>query len=170
MARKSKEFRQLFNQDSVQKRSPSTLTSRRQREKATLESFKQELENDPDYEDSVLIESPKNVKKLSEVLIEYIEPFLEDTETSQDRSNLVDIAVMAWNLALVSKEERQELLKDLFSDSPDLEKIEIQKAFQRLMNQLIKRKLKLFAKDKRFIKEFKFTENGGHIHIAVATM
>ena len=62
MARKSKEFRQLFYPDSVQQQKSSVFSSKRQRELAALKSFKQEMENDPDYEGTVFVENPTPVK------------------------------------------------------------------------------------------------------------
>jgi hypothetical protein len=170
MARKSKEFRQLFYPDSVQKRSPSVTPSQRKKELAAFKSFKQEIENSVEGTNAVFVETPKNLAKMSEVLMEYIEPFLEGTETYQECSSLLEIAVMSWNMALVSEEERQELLKELFSKHPsDPEDIEAEKELQRLMNKLIKRKLKFFAEEKRFVTDFKLTQNSGHFHISVAS-
>jgi len=170
MARKSKEFRQLFYPDTVQKRSPSVTLSQRKKELAAFKSFKQEIENSVEGTNAVFVETPKNLAKMSEVLMEYIEPFLEGTETYQECSSLLEIAVMSWNMALVSEEERQELLKELFSKHPsDPEDIEAEKELQRLMNKLIKRKLKFFAEEKRFVTDFKLTQNSGHFHISVAS-
>jgi hypothetical protein len=172
MARKSKEFRQLFYPDSVQQRNTSVTPSQRKKELAAFKSFKQEIENDPELKskNTVFVENPKDFRKMSEILIEYIEPFLEDTDTYQERSNLLEIAVMSWNMALVSEEKPQELLKELFSKHPsDPEDIEAEKELQRLMKKLIKRKLKFFAEEKRFITDFKLTENSGCFHISVAS-
>ena len=172
MARKSKEFRQLFYPDSVQQRNLSVTPSQRKKELASFKSFKEEIENDPELKNknTVFVETPKNLPKMSEVLMEYIEPFLEDTDTYEECSNLLEIAVMSWNMALVSEEERQELLKKLFpGDSSDLEEIEDEKEVQRLIQKLIKRKLKFFAEEKRFVKDFKLTQNAGRFHISVAS-
>jgi hypothetical protein len=168
MARKSKEFRKLFYPDSVQQRKSSP--SQRQKELAAFKRFKQEMANDPDYEGTVFVESPKDFRKMSEVLLEYVDPFLEETETYEDRSNLIDFAVMAWNLALIPEESRKELVTEFVTEvCPEIEEIEEQKTLKQLMNQLIKRKLKFFAEEERFVKEYKLTENGGRIHLFVAS-
>ena len=170
MARKSKEFRQLFYPDSIQQRNTSVTPSQRKKELAAFKSFKQEIENTAEGTNAVFVETPKNLAKMSEVLMEYIEPFLEGTETYEECSNLLEIAVMSWNMALVSEEERQEELKELFSDNAsDPEEIEAEKLIQKLMNKFIKRKLKFFAEEKRFITDFKLTENSGRFHISVAS-
>ena len=170
MARKSKEFRQLFYPDSVQKQNRSPYKSQRQKEIESLKLFKQEMENNPDNENAEFVENPKGFRKMSEVLLEYIQPFLEDTETYQERSKLVDVAVMAWNLSLISEEKRQEfvtqVVTELFSEP---EEIEVQKEFKRLVNKSIKRKLKFFAEEERFVKDFKLTENAGDLHLSVAS-
>jgi hypothetical protein len=170
MARKSKEFRQLFYPDSVQKRNPSVTPSQRKKELAAFKSFKQEIENSVEGTNAVFVETPKNLAKMSEVLMEYIEPFLEGTETYEECSNLLEIAVMSWNMALVSEEKGQELLKKIFpGNSSDPEEIEDEKEVQRIVKKLIKRKLKFFAEEKRFITDFKLTENSGRFHISVAS-
>ena len=170
MARKSKEFRQLFYPDSVQQRNPSVTPSQRKKELASFKNFKQEIENDPERKDTVFVNTPKNLPKMSEVLIEYIEPCIEDTDTYEERSSLLEIAVMSWNMALVSEEERQELLKKLFpGNSLNPQEIEDEKEVQRLIKKLIKRKLKFFAEEERFITDFKLTQNSGRFHISVAS-
>ena len=55
---------------------------------------------------------------------------------------------------------------ELFSEP---EEIEEQKNLKRLMNKLINRKLKFFAEEERFVKDYKLTENAGNIHLAVAS-
>jgi hypothetical protein len=138
MARKSKEFRKLFYPDSVQQRKSSVSLSQRQRELAALQSFKQQIANDPDYEGTMLVENPKDFRKMSEVLLEYVEPFLDETETYEDRSNLIDFAMMAWNLALIPEESRKELLTEFVTEiCSEIEGIEEQKTLKQLMNQLI---------------------------------
>ena len=170
MARKSKEFRQLFYPDSVQQRNPSVTPSQRKKELAAFKSFKQEIENSVEGTNAVFVETPKNLAKMSEVLMEYIKPFLEGTETYEECSNLLEIAIMSWNMALVSEEKGQELLKKIFpGNSSDPEEIEDEKEVQRIVKKLIKRKLKFFAEEKRFITDFKLTENSGRFHISVAS-
>ena len=170
MARKSKEFQQLFYPDSVQQRNLSATPSQRKKELASFKSFKQEIENASGDKNTVFVNTPKNLPKMSEVLIEYIEPYIEDTDTYEERANLLEISVMSWNMALVSEEERQELLKTLFpGDSSDPEEIEDEREVQRLIKKLIKRKLKSFAEEKRFITDFKLTQNSGRFHISVAS-
>ena len=170
MARKSKEFQRLFYPDSVQKRSPSATPSQRKEELAAFKSFKQKIENTAEGKNAVFVETPKNLAKMSEVLIEYIEPFLAGTENYQEYSNFLKIAVMSWNMALVSEEKGQELLKTLFpGNSSDPEEIEDEKEVQRIVKKLIKRKLKFFAEEKRFITDFKLTQNSGRFHISVAS-
>ena len=70
MARKSKEFQRLFYPDSVQKRSPSATPSQRKEELAAFKSFKQKIENTAEGKNAVFVETPKNLAKMSEVLIE----------------------------------------------------------------------------------------------------
>ena len=170
MARKSKEFQKLFYPDSVQKRSSSATPSQRKKELASFKSFKQEIENASEGKNTVFVDTSKNLPKMSEVLMEYIDPFLEGTETYQECANLLEIAVMSWNMALVSEEKGQELLKKLFpGDSSDPEEIEDKREVQRLIKKLIKRKLKFFAEEERLITDFKLTENSGRFHISVAS-
>ena len=91
MARKSKEFQQLFYPDSVQQRNLSATPSQRKKELASFKSFKQEIENASGDKNTVFVNTPKNLPKMSEVLIEYIEPYIEDTDTYEERANLLEI-------------------------------------------------------------------------------
>ncbi|MEB3310576.1 MAG: hypothetical protein VKJ02_10110 [Snowella sp.] len=180
MARKSKEFLELFYEDSPQKQPTLAKKTKnklqRKREKEAFKRFKEKLESNPDNQNKLFIENPKHLRKMSEVLIDFIQPFLDDVETSQQRTMLVEIAIMAWNVALLPEETREEFLQQMLSSKNNQgislfteENSETKEEFQRLMKRLIKRKLKYFAEENRFVTDFQVTEDTGHFHISVAS-
>ncbi len=180
MARKSKEFLELFYQDSPKKQpslaKKTTNKLQRKKEKAAYERFKQRIVSDPDNQNIKFIDNPKHLKKISEVLIDFIQPLLEDTENNEESIMLVEIGIMAWNMSLLPEEQGKTMLQkmlssdneqgmNLFKDDDSAAK----KEFERLMKKLLKRKLKYFAEEKRFITDFQITENGDNFHLSVAS-
>ena len=65
-----------------------------------LEAFTQDFKRDSDNQDLLLIE-PAGWEKMSEVLEDFYEPFVDKAESDEDLRWLVGMAVVAWNTSLL---------------------------------------------------------------------
>ncbi len=168
-----KELQQLFQGESVAEKrsSPSSRQQLiRKKELAAFAEFQQNIRNNPDHKNSTFVGTPKGLPKMSEVLIEFIDPVIEDSETYDERLTLLKIAVMAWNMSLLPENARQEMIEEFVTDLQDpLDPDEIfVTAMQNIFEMLIERKLALYANDERIIEDFKLTEHEAGFHISAS--
>jgi hypothetical protein len=172
MARKSKEFRQLFYQDSVQPARLSRVKTQSQRESEAFKRFKATQESQLENEGKVFITNPQGFEKISEQLMKFTRPYLPVTESYEDRLRLFDMAVLAWNLAILPSAQREEFLTSHLAEQVnplDREALEMFADFRELLTELIQRKLKLFGKEKRFIDDFQLVEDDDELRVMVTS-
>ncbi|MFM7575436.1 MAG: hypothetical protein ACKO5Q_00610 [Microcystaceae cyanobacterium] len=96
MARKSKGFRELIAQENLKKRNKESF----ERLKNTM------IENGLGEPGMTFDENPEGYEKTSEVLIEFVKPFLDKVNTHQRREALFRLAIMSWKMALLPENER----------------------------------------------------------------
>src|SRR5467141_3000028 len=64
------------------------------------------------HDDSVVIRTPVGEKKMSEVFLEFVEPYSDHWKTAEDLKKVLGVAVLAWNAALYPGPEREKLLRE----------------------------------------------------------
>ncbi|MCT0255114.1 MULTISPECIES: hypothetical protein [unclassified Synechocystis] len=174
MARKSKEFQQLFYEETqAQKRTKSSNTHSaiKKEELDAYQQFKENLINDEKNKDLVFIDKPKGIGKMSQVLEKFIEPYTDDDDDYEDRNFLLELAVVAWNCAVLPEGERGRIMDSFLAgitDPLDQESIESTEEIKELIEELIEDKLALFPKDRRLIKHYKLTKHKLGFHLSVA--
>jgi hypothetical protein len=105
-------------------------------------------------------------EKMSEVLGEFLGPYLKQTTTPEDFRNVLDIGVIAWNAALVAGKVRQELLEATLASLP----ADARGPARALLEEMIRRKEALFASNQRMIVEYELTRAGpGKAHLSVTS-
>jgi hypothetical protein len=113
-------------------------------------------------EDRYKIVQRRAGRRVSEILMEFAEPWLDHVETDDQRRVVISIAVLAWNLARLPDSERR--------DAKNLEMAEkVGEAGMSILNEMIARKLILYPEEKRIILDFEITADGGRMRVDVAT-
>jgi hypothetical protein len=174
MARKSKEFQQLFREESTPHKRPTdrlTPESIRKKELAAHERFKKQVESSSKDKKMVLVNSPKGMKKMSEVLQEFVIPYIDDSDTYEERDDLIRMAVLAWNLALFPPEAHQQFFKEVVDSSVspfDKQEILATQSLKEFIEELIEWKLEAFPHDPRFIEKYQLTQHEFGFHLSVA--
>lgn len=171
MSKKSRqELRQLFQQDSVLPSKSERYQSRRKKELDSFAEFKEKQESKLGKTHRHLGNPPKNQRKMSEVLLEFATPVLEEAEDFEDCQFFFSMAVMAWNLALLPAEDQAEFFKgNPFLENPlDKDDVEMAQFCTETMQTLIVLKLLQFGKDRRMVEDYQLTENDGDLHLSVA--
>jgi hypothetical protein len=159
MARKSKGFSELVQQQQYA-----------QIEQRGMNKLRQKIQNSPIGEKiGGIVTSPEGVVKMSEVLEDFIEPYLDMATNFHDRKTLVGIAVTAWNLALMPASKRQPLLKKFILDLVGKRDSRTSQDIKDIINELIDRKLEIFPDNQRFIVEFQLQETRDQFHLSVAS-
>lgn len=174
MASKSKEFQKLFYQESQGIQQPkisSKIRSLRKQELAAYQRFKDNLERNQDNKKTIFVDKPKGIRKMSEVLEEFINPYIDDDDPYEERDFLIQMAIVAWNCAVFPEEQRTEMLEAFLENiaNPfDAESLQTKKSLRSLIEELIQYKLENFDRDKRIIKDYQLIEHEMAFHLSVA--
>ncbi len=147
------------------------MTKRRRRQTPSnpLESHKQKLETEMRQAGREFHIGPSTGEKMSEVLEEFIEPWrdLVDSRAAFDR--LIGTAIIAWNAALLPKDERQKMLDAAAVAIKATSDKQTLKDFHVIMADFIRHKERHFAKNKRFIVSYQVQETKDGYHLSVAS-
>ena len=117
-----------------------------------------------------LVMNEGEIVKMSEVLEDFIEPYTDDSLNKHGLQMLISMGILAWNIALMPKEKRTEMLNESFAATmPDADPDDI--AFgKNMVEEMIDRKNKFFADNQRMIMNFELQYvSRGQYHISVAS-
>lgn len=120
-------------------------------------------------EDIKLIQNPEGVEKMSEILEEFVKPYLKYADNHVTRKELFSTAVVAWNLALLTEDQRSECLTEMIASSVDKVDKLTQQDLREMFNEMVARKLNLFPNNKRIIYNFQLQESKNKFHLSVAS-
>lgn len=160
MARKSKGFSELLHQQHRQEQKNADSFERLQhkvKEIAGEEVSRNMVFNSPD------------VNKMSEVLQEFVAPYVQTTPSISELDNFLKIAVLAWNIALTSPEERQIALDQIFAEMTSSTDQDIVEGLKSLVQELIDRKDCYFGSCQRGITSFDLQDRGDSYFLSVAS-
>lgn len=161
MAKKSKGFRELLKQQHQ---------SADQSQKA-LDNLAQRVQKGPlSQHVEGVVQNPQGQVKMSEVLEDFVEPYLEEIEGYEAKCNFIAIAVLAWNLAILPEAARPAAKEGLQRQSQQKRLPEDQGVLDALLDELMARKLQYFADNRRLIMDFQFEDIGDQYHLSVASM
>jgi hypothetical protein len=160
MAKKSKGFRELIAQENLKKRDKQSF----ERLKNTV------IESGLGEPGMTFAENPEGYEKMSEILIEFVKPFLDKANSHQRREALFSVAIVSWNLAIVPENERQKMLKMMSKKLRNKQDPEFAKDTQSLIEEFIERKLTFFADNNRFITGFELDDRSDSFYISVSSI
>ena len=107
--------------------------------------------------------------KMSEVLVEFAEPLLADAPGFQAYHNAIQLAAIAWNIALLPPERRREFLAETVQDAfgKGLRARMERRLLETLLDQLVARKERRFAHIRRFILDVKVSDEPEEYNVSV---
>lgn len=136
---------------------------REARKRKRYEPLMKKLEQQGLAQDMKFMYEPKGEIKMSEVLNQFVEPYLEEARTKQDYEKLLMLAIMAWNTALLPEDTREEKLEKILVESVS----PIPKEIKGFIYALIERKERYFHQYKRGILNFELSDTGHDYHLSV---
>jgi len=137
-------------------------------DESALPGLFEELRQDKKTEKFKLIANPEGEAKMSGLIAELIDPYLDDAKTLNAYKNLVATACIAWNSALLPEAKRPPEINKLIGELgavPD----ELRQEMLAIILEMVERKLALFPDNHRQIVNFKVTETKQNYHIAIAS-
>ena len=142
---------------------------RHQKKSKATESLMADVRKLDEFKDIEIVEPAKNIIKMSDAIDELLEPYEHLAKNMKAYKKLLSVACMAWNIALMPKNEEDAAVQEFLSDLPDTYE-ELEKDMIELMKSLIKRKNLLYPNDIRLIVKHKITENKNDIDLSIAYM
>lgn len=132
-----------------------------------LVSFKQKLQRESLSRGQQVIFHPSREEKMSDVLLEFIAPYVQSAETEDAYRKLLTISIVAWNAALFAPGKRKVMINDLLKEM----KLGFweRRDFHGVIEMMVERKLKHFAANKRLIVNYELEDLGDQIHLSVAS-
>lgn len=115
----------------------------------------------PDPQDDLAFLSALPRTKLSETILVYAEPLLDEARDEDDMHAGINAAISFWNLALLEQQEARETLVSQMDDSLAEDAPERTQLLE-LFEEMYRRKQELFPHDNRLVTahEFDKTEDG----------
>ena len=105
---------------------------------------------------------------MSEVVTDFIEPYLEFTDTEEAYRKLLTLAIAAWNISLFPEEEQQGMIDKVLETMPATSE-EVKAGLREIINMLMASKKAYFSKYRRMIVGFELTDMGKDYHLSVAS-
>ena len=109
------------------------------------------------------VRNPPGMDKMSDVLLDFIDPYYEIANTEDALHKLITTAIVAWNTALLPETERADKLQQLATALPE----ETHKDFYVIVQEMIERKERYFAQYDRMILDYELVDRGGDYHVSV---
>ena len=102
---------------------------------------------------------------MSEVLLEFLEPYSEHWVSQGQFEKLVIVGVIAWNAALLPGSKREDFLREMMQTVPP----DVRSDMRVILAEMILRKELLFASNKRMIVSFDVTMTPAGPHLSVVS-
>ena len=151
--------------EEMARKSKKTKQSRKQKRFAGL---KRKLEQSPLRGERILIE-PSGEEKMSEVLTDFVEPYLEFADTDEAHRKLLTLAVMAWNASFLPEKEQQDMINRVLDAGIPTGAEELKAGLNEIVNMLLVRKKMYFSEHTRKIIDYELTDTGRNYHLTVAS-
>jgi hypothetical protein len=121
--------------------------------------------------DNTIFVSPEEfgVRKMSEIILEFAEEFLELTDTRREKEDVIELAIAAWNIALADNDKRSDLIDTFVSNVCGIEKNSSHwKKMVSVLLILISKKLDKYISIDRPILDYEFIKlNSDEYHLNV---
>ncbi|MBI2953212.1 MAG: hypothetical protein HYY30_02785 [Chloroflexi bacterium] len=135
-----------------------------------MEALKRQVKSGALFGEREVVFQFGSPEKMSEILLAFLEPYREYATTRGAFERLVAVGVLAWNAAILPHEQRQALLDEASKSIQAAAGKDDAEVYTALVNDLIKRKERYFASNKRRIVSYQVTEGKDTFHLAVASL
>ena len=100
---------------------------------------------------------------MSEILIDFIDPYRDDTMSEFQLKTLIATGILAWNTAMLPQESRGEILDGAVRDAIS----EGAEEFREILSEMIERKQRYFAHVTSFLLGYHLTmtPDGPHLDV-----
>jgi hypothetical protein len=141
---------------------------KRQRMSSNKKKLKKQLRAEPAFKNLKIVEAT-NEEKMSAVILQFVEPYKAEATSIQAYEKLIVLAMAAWNAALLEGEAQQQMIEGVKETLLSSSGQEWNQALDQVLTQLIQRKERYFADNKRFIIDYRVSESEDEYNLAIAS-
>jgi hypothetical protein len=116
-----------------------------------------------------VVSEPAGLEKMSDALEELVEPYADLAKTGENYRKLLDLGMMAWNIALLPADERQAIIDEMIETGLASDTASARAHAREIVETLVRRKEKLFAANQRLIVSFELRDTRDGFHLTVAS-
>jgi len=116
-----------------------------------------------------IVREPEGQVKMSDVLEQFVEPYLRFPRTAEEHRKLLTLATLAWNAALLPPGDCEKMITEVLHAGLPAAAEQVRAEAKDIVDMLVLRKRLLFADNSRRIINFDFTETADGFHLAVAS-
>jgi hypothetical protein len=116
------------------------------------------------------VSPPPGVEKMSDVLEDFIEPYLDSIEGDDAYRKLLTLAALAWNAALLPEGRQEAMIDDVLSKGLPPGSDELAAGLRSIVEGMVERKKAHFSSNRRAIISFELTDLGDQYHLTVASI
>lgn len=146
-----------------------THKRRKDNRQERLKAFQQKFQANELFTRQKVLMQTGSGDKMSEVLRAFMEPYQEFASTRDAYERLITIAVVAWNAALLPRDERKGFIDEASKSILASAGTEAVEDFRGIVDELIKRKERLFANNRRYIIDYELSETKNDWHLSVVS-
>ncbi len=142
---------------------------RRNRVDGELGKLKKEMQSKFAQEGREVVFHGQVGEKMSDVIEEFIEPYRQYADTPDMYRRLIATGIVAWNAALLQGAKRETFLRDMLKTiAPNADR-QAQEDFDAIVREMIVRKERYFANNRRIILNYRATETPTGMTLVVAS-
>jgi len=116
-----------------------------------------------------IVTNPVGVIRMSEVLEEFVDPYIHLYQNGEERKSIFSVAIFAWNLAIEPEEVRKSKIDEVIEKTMAHGTEQNRKDMRLLLEELIARKYQYFNEINRLIVDFQMKGSGDQFHLSVAS-
>ena len=116
-----------------------------------------------------VVVEPGDALKMSEVLTDFVEPYVRFADTQEAYRRLLTLAVLAWNASFLPVREQREMINTVIDEGIPTATEELRTGLKDIVLMLIARKREHFSEHKRKIIDFEVTDTGKGYRVIVAS-
>ena len=104
-------------------------------------------------------------EKMSDVLEEFLDPYIDEAENDDAYRKLIQFGVIAWNAALLEGDAQREAVEKMIEIAP----ASLRRDLRNILLEMIERKQRHFSDNLRTILDYQLTDMGGQWHLSIVS-
>ena len=141
----------------------------KRKKKSPQTRYFEKVENSNDLPISKLVVDPEAEAKMSEVILEFAKPFLDECEDEASEKKSIALAILIWNVSLFPEKDREWEIEKVCSKLSPSDDANDFSALMGYVDIMLERKKKYYSDNKRVIIKYQISGYGKNRRLDVAS-